>query len=108
MKLGASIFSRNVRGRPADRHDRGAIRQAERRQSEAVAHDWLRGFATLSPRERQVMEGHDCRTFQQIDSRDYDISPRPSRFTAANVNDQMQANACRKLVRLAMRAACSG
>ena len=59
-----------------------AIRQAEpSARNEAVTHDIAARVATLSPRERQVMDGLIAGLSNKLIARDYDISPRPSRFT---------------------------
>ena len=83
----------------------GAIRQAEpAARSEAVTHDIAARVATLSPRERQVMEGLIAGLSNKLIARDYDISPRTIEVYRANVMTKMQANSLSELVRLAMRA----
>jgi two-component system response regulator FixJ len=82
-----------------------AIRQAEpAARSEAVAHDIAARIATLSPRERQVMDGLIAGLSNKLSARDYDISPRTIEVYRANVMTKMQANSLSELVRLAMRA----
>ena len=82
-----------------------AIRQAEpAARSEAVAHDIAARIATLSPRERQVMDGLIAGLSNKLIARDYDISPRTIEVYRANVMTKMQANSLSELVRLAMRA----
>ena len=82
-----------------------AIRQAEpAAKSEAVTHDIAARVATLSPRERQVMEGLIAGLSNKLIARDYDISPRTIEVYRANVMTKMQANSLSELVRLAMRA----
>lgn len=82
-----------------------AIRQAEpTARSEAVAHDIAARVATLSPRERQVMDGLVAGLSNKLIARDYDISPRTIEVYRANVMTKMQANSLSELVRLAMRA----
>jgi len=82
-----------------------AIRQAEpAAKSEAVTHDIAARMATLSPRERQVMEGLIAGLSNKLIARDYDISPRTIEVYRANVMTKMQANSLSELVRLAMRA----
>ncbi len=82
-----------------------AIRQAEpTAKSEAVAHDIAARIATLSPRERQVMDGLIAGLSNKLIARDYDISPRTIEVYRANVMTKMQANSLSELVRLAMRA----
>ena len=82
-----------------------AIRQAEpTARSEAAAHDIAARIATLSPRERQVMDGLIAGLSNKLIARDYDISPRTIEVYRANVMTKMQANSLSELVRLAMRA----
>lgn len=82
-----------------------AIRLAEpAAKSEAVTHDIAARVATLSPRERQVMEGLIAGLSNKLIARDYDISPRTIEVYRANVMTKMQANSLSELVRLAMRA----
>jgi len=82
-----------------------AIRQAEpAAKSEAVTHDIAARIASLSPRERQVMDGLIAGLSNKLIARDYDISPRTIEVYRANVMTKMQANSLSELVRLAMRA----
>jgi len=82
-----------------------AIRQVEPAvKSEAVAHDIARRIATLSPRERQVMNGLIAGLSNKLIAREYDISPRTIEVYRANVMTKMQAGSLSELVRLAMRA----
>src|ERR1700686_3308093 len=82
-----------------------AIRQAEpAAKSEALTHDIAARIATLSPRERQVMDGLIAGLSNKLIARDYDISPRTIEVYRANVMTKMQANSLSELVRLAMRA----
>ena len=82
-----------------------AIRQAEpTAKGEAVALDIAARIATLSPRERQVMDGLVAGLSNKLIARDYDISPRTIEVYRANVMTKMQANSLSELVRLAMRA----
>ena len=82
-----------------------AIRAAEpTAKSEAVAHDIAARVASLSPRERQVMDGLIAGMSNKLIARDYDISPRTIEVYRANVMTKMQANSLSELVRLAMRA----
>jgi two-component system, LuxR family, response regulator FixJ len=82
-----------------------AIRQAEpTAKSEAAALDIAARIATLSPRERQVMNGLVAGLSNKLIARDYDISPRTIEVYRANVMTKMQANSLSELVRLAMRA----
>ena len=82
-----------------------AIRQAApAAKSEALAQDIAARVATLSPRERQVMDGLIAGLTNKLIARDYDISPRTIEVYRANVMTKMQANSISELVRLAMRA----
>ena len=83
----------------------GAIREAEpAAKSEAVAHDIAARVASLSPRERQVMDGLIAGLSNKLIAREYDISPRTIEVYRANVMTKMQANSLSELVRLGMRA----
>ncbi len=83
----------------------GAIRQAEpAAKNEAIAQDIAARVATLSPRERQVMNGLIAGLSNKLIARDYDISPRTIEVYRANVMTKMQANSLSELVRMAMRA----
>jgi len=82
-----------------------ALRQAESSvRSEAVTVDIAARIATLSPRERQVMDGLIAGLSNKLIARDYDISPRTIEVYRANVMTKMQAGSLSELVRLAMRA----
>jgi len=82
-----------------------AIRQAEpAAKSEALTHDVGARVASLSPRERQVMDGLIAGMSNKLIAREYDISPRTIEVYRANVMTKMQANSLSELVRLAMRA----
>ncbi len=82
-----------------------AIRQAEpTAKNEAVTHDIAARIASLSPRERQVMEGLIAGLSNKLIAREYDISPRTIEVYRANVMTKMQANSLSELVRLAMQA----
>jgi two-component system, LuxR family, response regulator FixJ len=86
-----------------------AIRQAETAaKSEAITHDIAARIATLSPRERQVMDGLITGLSNKLIAREYDISPRTIEVYRANVMTKMQANSLSELVRLAMRAGLLG
>jgi two-component system, LuxR family, response regulator FixJ len=82
-----------------------AIRQAEpSAKSEAIAQDIAARVASLSPRERQVMEGLIAGLSNKLIAREYDISPRTIEVYRANVMTKMHANSLSELVRMAMRA----
>ena len=73
-------------------------------RNEAVAQDIAARVASLSPRERQVMEGLIAGLSNKLIAREYDISPRTIEVYRANVMTKMQANSLSELVRLALRA----
>jgi two-component system, LuxR family, response regulator FixJ len=82
-----------------------AIHRAEpAARSEALTQDIATRIASLSPRERQVMDGLIAGLSNKLIARDYDISPRTIEVYRANVMTKMQANSLSELVRLAMRA----
>ncbi|UFZ07006.1 response regulator transcription factor FixJ [Bradyrhizobium ontarionense] len=82
-----------------------AIREAEpAAKTESVTHDILVRIASLSPRERQVMDGLMSGLSNKLIAREYDISPRTIEVYRANVMTKMGANSLSELVRLAMRA----
>jgi two-component system response regulator FixJ len=82
-----------------------AIRQGEpAAKNEAVTRDIVSRIATLSPRERQVMDGLIAGLSNKLIARDYEISPRTIEVYRANVMTKMQANSLSELVRMAMRA----
>ncbi len=82
-----------------------AIRQAEpAAKNEAFSQGIAARVASLSPRERQVMEGLIAGLSNKLIAREYDISPRTIEVYRANVMTKMQANSLSELVRLAMRA----
>ena len=82
-----------------------AIHRAEpAARSEALTQDIAARVATLSPRERQVMDGLIAGLSNKLIAREYDISPRTIEVYRANVMTKMQANSLSELVRLAMRA----
>jgi two-component system response regulator FixJ len=83
----------------------GAIRQADTSaRTEAMTQDITARIASLSPRERQVMDGLVAGLSNKLIAREYDISPRTIEVYRANVMTKMQANSLSELVRLAMRA----
>jgi two-component system response regulator FixJ len=106
MKLGAADFLE----KPFDDERllgmiETALKQAEQgAKSEAVALDIAARVASLSPRERQVMDGLIAGLSNKVIARDFDISPRTIEVYRANVMTKMQAGSLSELVRLAMRA----
>lgn len=82
-----------------------ALRQArEGARSEAVTQDIAARIESLSPRERQVMDGLVAGLSNKVIAREFDISPRTIEVYRANVMTKMQASSLSELVRLAMRA----
>ena len=82
-----------------------ALKQAESSaRSEAVALDIGARITTLSPRERQVMDGLIAGLSNKLIAKEYDISPRTIEVYRANVMTKMQAGSLSELVRLAIRA----
>ncbi|MGV7214538.1 response regulator FixJ [Bradyrhizobium sp. UFLA05-112] len=82
-----------------------AIHRAEpAAKSEAITQNVAARLASLSPRERQVMEGLIAGLSNKLIAREYDISPRTIEVYRANVMTKMQAGSLSELVRLAMRA----
>lgn len=81
-----------------------ALKQAEPGiKSEALVIDIQKRIASLSPRERQVMDGLIAGLSNKLIAREYDISPRTIEVYRANVMTKMQAASLSELVRLAMR-----
>ena len=82
-----------------------ALKQAETgARTEAVTQDIAARIESLSPRERQVMDGLVAGLSNKLIAREYDISPRTIEVYRANVMTKMQAGSLSELVRLAMRA----
>src|SRR5947207_2092741 len=82
-----------------------ALKQAESGvRSEAATLDIAARVESLSPRERQVMEGLVAGLSNKQIAREYAISPRTIEVYRANVMTKMQAGSLSELVRLAMRA----
>jgi two-component system, LuxR family, response regulator FixJ len=81
-----------------------ALRQAAPGvKSEAITLEIQSRIASLSPRERQVMDGLIAGLSNKLIAREYDISPRTIEVYRANVMTKMQAASLSELVRLAMR-----
>jgi two-component system response regulator FixJ len=82
-----------------------ALKQAQSgARTEAVTLEIAARVESLSPRERQVMEGLVAGLSNKLIAREYDISPRTIEVYRANVMTKMQAGTLSELVRLAMRA----
>jgi two-component system response regulator FixJ len=73
-------------------------------KSEAITADMASRLATLSQRERQVMQGLVTGQSNKVIAREYDISPRTVEVYRANVMTKMQASNLSELVRFAIRA----
>ena len=106
MKLGAVDFLE----KPFDDDlliamvDTGLKRAEPEAKNEAITREISERIATLSPRERQVMDGLVAGLSNKAIAREYDISPRTIEVYRANVMTKMQAGSLSELVRLAMRA----
>jgi two-component system, LuxR family, response regulator FixJ len=72
-------------------------------KSEAITLEIQSRIASLSPRERQVMDGLIAGLSNKLIAREYDISPRTVEVYRANVMTKMQAASLSELVRHAMR-----
>jgi two-component system response regulator FixJ len=82
-----------------------ALKEAEAgARNEAVTREIAARIATLSPRERQVMDGLVAGLSNKMIARDYNISPRTIEVYRANVMTKMQAGSFSELVRLALQA----
>ena len=73
-------------------------------KSEVVAADMAARVASLTERERQVMQGLVNGQSNKVIAREYDISPRTVEVYRANVMTKMQAGSLSELVRFAIRA----
>jgi two-component system response regulator FixJ len=87
----------------------GAIRTAfkageDNAKNKGVPNDLAARVASLSQRERQVMDGLVAGLSNKLIARDYAISPRTIEVYRANVMTKMQARSLSELVRLAVRA----
>ena len=73
-------------------------------KNEEVTADLASRVASLTPRERQVMQGLVAGQSNKVIAKDYDISPRTVEVYRANVMTKMQAGNLSELVRFAIRA----
>jgi two-component system response regulator FixJ len=73
-------------------------------RSEAATLDVVARVESLSPRERQVMDGLVAGLSNKQIAREYNISPRTIEVYRANVMTKMEASSLSELVRMAMRA----
>ena len=74
----------------------------ERRSSEGVL--YAERIGTLSPRERQVLDGLVAGKANKVIAKDLEISPRTVEIYRANVMTKMNAGSLSELVRMAMIA----
>jgi two-component system, LuxR family, response regulator FixJ len=77
-------------------------------KSETLSADMAARVASLTPRERQVMQGLVTGQSNKAIAREYDISPRTVEVYRANVMTKMQADNLSELVRFAIRAGIVG
>lgn len=75
----------------------------EHARDDAFSAEIASRIESLSPRERQVMDGLVAGLSNKLIAREYDISPRTIEVYRANVMTKMQAGSISELVRLAMR-----
>jgi two-component system response regulator FixJ len=73
-------------------------------KNEAASADMAARVASLTQRERQVMQGLVTGQSNKTIAREYDISPRTVEVYRANVMTKMQAGNLSELVRFAIRA----
>jgi two-component system, LuxR family, response regulator FixJ len=73
-------------------------------KSDAVTAEMAARVASLTKRERQVMQGLVGGQSNKVIAREYDISPRTVEVYRANVMTKMQASSLSELVRFAIRA----
>jgi two-component system response regulator FixJ len=73
-------------------------------KGEAIAADMAARVASLTERERQVMQGLVAGQSNKVIAREYDISPRTVEVYRANVMTKMQAGNLSELVRFAIKA----
>ena len=77
-------------------------------KSEALAADMAARVASLTQRERQVMQGLVTGQSNKTIAREYDISPRTVEVYRANVMTKMQADSLSALVRMALLESGAG
>ncbi|EAQ35000.1 response regulator FixJ [Nitrobacter sp. Nb-311A] len=73
-------------------------------KSDTVSAEIASRLATLSQRERQVMDGLVAGLSNKLIAREHNISPRTIEVYRANVMTKMQAHNLSELIRLALRA----
>jgi two-component system, LuxR family, response regulator FixJ len=106
MKLGALDFlEKPFEDERLVRMIETALSQADTGlKNEEVTADLASRVASLTPRERQVMQGLVAGQSNKVIAKDYDISPRTVEVYRANVMTKMQAGNLSELVRFAIRA----
>ena len=105
MKLGAIDFLEKPfeDERPVVMIGAALGQAASHQKDEAAVADVASRIASLSPRERQVVDGLVAGLSNKQIARDYNISPRTVEVYRANVMTKMQAGSISELVRLAIR-----
>lgn len=106
MKLGAIDF---VEKPFEDERLIGMIEAAleqgpDQAKGDSVSAEIVARVATLSQRERQVMDGLVAGLSNKLIAREHNISPRTIEVYRANVMTKMQAHNLSELIRLALRA----
>lgn len=82
-----------------------ALRQnSDHTKSDAISAEIASRIASLSQRERQVMDGLVAGLSNKLIAREHNISPRTIEVYRANVMTKMQAHNLSELIRLALRA----
>jgi two-component system, LuxR family, response regulator FixJ len=106
MKLGALDFlEKPFEDERLVRMIEAALSQTEGdAKNEALSADMASRVASLTQRERQVMQGLVAGRSNKVIAREYDISPRTVEVYRANVMTKMQASNLSELVRFAIRA----
>jgi two-component system response regulator FixJ len=104
MKLGAADFvEKPFEDERLIESVRVALRSLAPAVDEAKA-EALARIETLSPRERQVMEGLAKGLSNKAIARDYEISPRTVEVYRAHVMSKLQARSLSDVVRIAIRS----
>lgn len=106
MKLGAIDF---VEKPFEDERLIGMIETAleqgpDQAKGDSISAEIVARIATLSQRERQVMDGLVAGLSNKLIAREHNISPRTIEVYRANVMTKMQAHNLSELIRLALRA----
>jgi two-component system response regulator FixJ len=80
------------------------LQQSDHAKSDSISAEIASRIASLSQRERQVMDGLVAGLSNKLIAREHNISPRPIEVYRANVMTKMQAHNLSELIRLALRA----